>query len=314
MSFRARDCIGFAMPLMANDLHHYIVYEPAYTRVNACRWSAQTALGINALHNMGIIHRDIKIENVLIGPDENVKITDFGVSYVDREPLYRFKNYSSEVKGTTHCMAPEILSNKKKPGSTKYGIAVDWWAFGCILYELLSPHHWPLFATVEAVADYVSWHSSNYEMLESFPAFDDLDPSVVSLVEGLLRPEAIFRFGFQSVQDHPWFFSNGASEFDYACYRARWRIEWPEMLPDFNLPYGVYRKPEYLIPLPAEPSDHRSKCTLDVDWRNPRSGVVSFRSCPSVSSFSLPRSAFPVLLSILLFYSVTNHSQDPNGP
>ncbi|KAG0699169.1 kinase-like domain-containing protein [Suillus ampliporus] len=288
MSFRTKNFICFAMPLMANDLHYFITSDPAYTDANARRWSAQMALGINALHSMGIMHRDIKVENVLIGSDENVKIADFGLSYTHPEPLSRLKDYTSDVKGTTQCMAPEILSNSKNPYPMPYGIAVDWWAFGCVLFELLSHTHrarfislfittllirsfQPLFATEEAVTDYVSWHSTNYEKVMSFPAFDELDPSVVGLVAGLVRPEVIFRSGFQNVKKHPWFFTNGVSEFHDARYRAGQRVECSHMLPDFELPSGEHRKPEYLTPLPAQ-----SKGTIDVDWRNPKSGVFSF--------------------------------------
>jgi serine/threonine protein kinase len=99
------------------------------------------ALGIHALHTMGIIHRDIKSENVLIDTQENVRIADFGVSYIDKEPklLVPWRDYTSDVKGTTNFMAPEILRNRKNPDPVKYGMPVDWWAFGCVLYELLSP-------------------------------------------------------------------------------------------------------------------------------------------------------------------------------
>lgn len=98
------------------------------------------ALGINALHDMGIIHRDIKAENVLIDIRQNVRIADFGLSYIgEPKPLIPWLDYSSSVKGTEHCMAPEILRNMEEPDSMKYGTPVDWWAFGCVLYQLVLP-------------------------------------------------------------------------------------------------------------------------------------------------------------------------------
>ncbi|KAG1740522.1 kinase-like domain-containing protein [Suillus paluster] len=274
MSFRTADTICFAMDLMAGDLYFYIVNYPAYTEQNARRWSAQLALGINALHNMGILHRDIKVENVLIDTRENVQIADFGLSYIHWKPLDHVGRYASDVKGTIQCMAPEILSNAKKSYRTKYGIAVDWWAFGCVVYELLSRDHQSLFPTAEAVMDYVSWHSRNHGRAHSFPAFGALDPSLIDLVAGLVRPNAMFRYGFQSVKNHPWFVSDGVSEFDGACYHAARRSNWPEMLPDLRR--GEGQQPSYLIPMDPRPTHggHWSIQHLHVDWRNPRSGFV----------------------------------------
>ncbi|KAG0699172.1 kinase-like domain-containing protein [Suillus ampliporus] len=253
MSFRTNDYICFVMPLMANDLLYYIMTQPAYTHVHACRWSAQIALGINALHGMGIMHRDIKVENVLIDSSENVKIGDFGLSYTHPEPLNRFQELFLGREGNypVHGARDPVQQEKTR------------------FYKVRNRRGLvgirPLFATAEDVTDYISWHSSNYGTIKSFPAFGELDPLVVSLVAGLLRPEAIFRSGFRSIQKHPWFFSNAAR-----------RKEWPHMLPDLKSPDGECQQPEYLTPLPADPSGHRSKCTLDVDWRNPKSGVVSF--------------------------------------
>ncbi|KIK42514.1 hypothetical protein CY34DRAFT_53329, partial [Suillus luteus UH-Slu-Lm8-n1] len=139
-SFQTKKHICFAMDLMACDLWYYMNNESDYCSENARRWSAQVALGINALHCMGIIHHDIKSQNILIDMQQNVRITDFGLSYLDKEPkrLDTSWGYSSDVKGTTPFMAPEIIFNMDEPHSVNYGVPVDWWALGCVLYELLS--------------------------------------------------------------------------------------------------------------------------------------------------------------------------------
>jgi serine/threonine protein kinase len=102
------------------------------------------ALGINALHTMGIIHRDIKSDNILIDVQENVRIADFGLSYIDKDPkpLHAWRGYSSDFTGTIDCMAPEIWPNLTEPDSVKYGAPIDWWAFGRVLYELISPSNY----------------------------------------------------------------------------------------------------------------------------------------------------------------------------
>ncbi|KAG2738790.1 kinase-like protein, partial [Suillus brevipes Sb2] len=55
--FQTKKRICFAMDLMSSDLTYYMRNESKYCLENARRWSAQLALGINALHTMGIIHR-----------------------------------------------------------------------------------------------------------------------------------------------------------------------------------------------------------------------------------------------------------------
>lgn len=94
---------------------------------------------------MGIIHRDIKSENILIDSRENVRITDFGLSYLEPtgQPLCQENKYAIDFLGTPPYMAPEVLRNKEVPfhRMRRYGIAVDWWALGCILFELESRDH-----------------------------------------------------------------------------------------------------------------------------------------------------------------------------
>jgi serine/threonine protein kinase len=99
---------------------------------------------------MGIIHRDIKPENVLIVPGTGaarVRITDFTNAWLapgdmpeewqrnyDVEPgapLEVWRTYSKNCIGTKEYIAPEIRSQDW------YGPMVDWWAFGCLVYDLL---------------------------------------------------------------------------------------------------------------------------------------------------------------------------------
>jgi serine/threonine protein kinase len=163
------------------------------------------ALGINALHCMGIIHRDIKSQNILIDMQQNVRITDFGLSYLDKEPkrLDTSWGYSSDVKGTTPFMAPEIIFNMDEPHSVNYGVPVDWWALGCVFYELISlpnqevciasylvailliSSRQVLFDSKDAILDYVAWHSENDFGPGLFPSFQDLDPIAADLLAGV---------------------------------------------------------------------------------------------------------------------------------
>jgi serine/threonine protein kinase len=162
------------------------------------------ALGIESLHEMGIMHRDIKAENILVDSRENVRIADFGLAHMEKKSLHRWGEYTSEFSGTPQCMAPEMLRNKGLPAHRmkRYGLAVDWWALGCLLFELESwgqvrclvispPFMWlhvawqGLFASEEEVHGYVSWTKGHCRLTQIYPKFEGLAPTVVSLLEGV---------------------------------------------------------------------------------------------------------------------------------
>lgn len=268
MSFQTKKDVCFAMDLMTNDLTHYIDNEPEYCLENARRWSAQLALGINALHTMGIIHRDIKSDNILIDVQENVRIADFGLSYIDKDPkpLHAWRGYSSDFTGTIDCMAPEIWPNLTEPDSVKYGAPIDWWAFGRVLYELISPsNHKELFDSEADIMKYVAWHSKNSGKSRLFPSFQRLGPIAADLVAGLLNPVIISRYGFQQVTDHRYFSTgDGTSEFHGACSRAIQRKEQQEMLP--SLWPEETQKVKVWHPVPPGHPKHVST----IHWKKPR--------------------------------------------
>ena len=92
----------------------------------------QIILGIKHIHSQNIVHRDIKLENILIDLNNNIKICDFGIG--------KILNSSDELLydrcGTPMYMAPEILLCNKKNGYS--GFPVDIWASGITLYIMLS--------------------------------------------------------------------------------------------------------------------------------------------------------------------------------
>ncbi|KAG1739051.1 kinase-like domain-containing protein [Suillus lakei] len=266
-SFQTEDEICFAMELMASDLHNYMMYRSAYCLDHACRWTAQLALGINALHELGIIHRDIKAENILIDIRENVRIADFGLSYVnaDKGPLEPQRAYAAGVVGTMHCMAPEILHSRANPASMKYGAPVDWWALGCVVYELVSKRHQALFVSEDEIMYYVSWRSSSDTTYNQFPAFEGFPQNTADLITGLLEPDPFLRYRFREVTDHEYFLHEcGASEFSDACSRALHRQELPDLLPDLRFGRETHTAAIW-DPLPSSEYPR----VANVDWIKP---------------------------------------------
>ncbi|KAG1795057.1 kinase-like domain-containing protein [Suillus plorans] len=285
MSFQTEDKICFAMDLMASDLYSYLQRYPAYCVLNAGRWAAQMTLGINALHEIGIIHRDIKAANILIDARENVRITDFGVSYVDKNegPLDRRRNYCSQEAGTTHTMAPEVLPNISGPHPFKYGAPADWWSLGCVLYELVSKKHkariessfaaillisshQSLFVTKDDILSYLSWCYHNRDRpSKRFPAFEELHETLADLISGLLQPVPSSRFGFAEVVNHRSFLLKpNTSEFSDAYSRALERKEFPSLLPDLRCGRETNAAEIWF----CQPSWEKSHVP-DVDWVKP---------------------------------------------
>ena len=89
----------------------------------------QVCLGLGYAHQKGVIHRDIKPANVMVMPDGNIKIVDFGVA--------RLQNQSGHTQvgmviGTFHYISPERLLGKPADGRS------DLWSAGVILYMLLT--------------------------------------------------------------------------------------------------------------------------------------------------------------------------------
>ncbi|KAG1762089.1 kinase-like domain-containing protein [Suillus occidentalis] len=250
---------------MTSDLCHLMISCSAYCYRHARRWTVQPAISINALHELGIIHRDIKTENILIDVRENVRIADFGLSYLaaDARPLDRHGACSTNVAGTPYCMAPEILYNISNPNSMTYGPPVDWWALGCVLYQLVSPNHMALFKTQRHTLDYAAWCTSNGAKHRQFPIFQNFKGIFGDLVSGLLDPFQSLRYGFREVSSHESFlYPCGTSEFFDAYSCALKRPEVPESMPDLR----CGQEPATVLQRMA-PWEHPR--LPDVDWFKP---------------------------------------------
>ena len=97
------------MDCMKNNITETLEYPAVVYTENAAKYVLLEALkGLGFLHEKGIIHRDIKSDNVLYNFEGDIKLSDFGTTC----QLTKEKNERNTMIGTPHWKAPEILEGE----------------------------------------------------------------------------------------------------------------------------------------------------------------------------------------------------------
>ncbi|MFI9625098.1 protein kinase [Streptomyces sp. NPDC052042] len=119
--------------LNAHSLADLLHVEQQLTVVRTARIGLQVLRGLRAVHDAGVVHRDVKPHNVLFRPDEFAILADFGIATFDGAvPV----TLSGELVGTVKYLAPELFdhaSGRPQPATP----ASDLWALGITLYEMV---------------------------------------------------------------------------------------------------------------------------------------------------------------------------------
>lgn len=216
---------------LASLLQNLGYFDEQMTR----HYIAETVLALEYLHTRDIIHRDLKPDNMLVGNDGHIKLTDFGLSHIgllddsvsnmkvqadQREEeeedllpstegfqsvptadrvvsLRRSIRSSRRVVGTPDYLAPEALLG------TGHGAPLDWWALGVIMFEFLTGC--PPFNDETPEAIFQNILGGDVPWAELPP---ETSPEARDLLKRLLCEDPNERIGTKSVDDiknHPFF-------------------------------------------------------------------------------------------------------------
>ena len=148
---------------------------------DALRIARQLAEALAAAHEKGIAHRDVKPSNIKVTPEGRVKVLDFGVARPIADDGENASAEMSDSVGTTSSPVllgtPAYMSPERVRGEAS-GQASDIWAFGCVLYELLTGRK--LFASKDIFETIAS-------VLLSEPDWTALPLETPRTVRGLIR-------------------------------------------------------------------------------------------------------------------------------
>ena len=125
--FQTEERIYFIMPFIrGGELFQHLRTEKFFKEDKVRFYAASIGIALDYLHNHGIIYRDIKPENILIGEDGYLKLIDFGMA----------KMIKGNEKATSFCGTPEYLAPEIITGEG-HNRAADWWSYGILIFEML---------------------------------------------------------------------------------------------------------------------------------------------------------------------------------
>lgn len=132
----------------------------------------QTLCGLKYLHDQGVLHRDLKADNILLDMDGTCKISDFGISK-KTDNIYG-NDASNSMQGSVFWMAPEVVRSQ----GSGYSAKVDIWSLGCVVLEMFSGKRpWYKEEVIGAI-----YKLGTVNEAPPIPDADTIDPAALSFM------------------------------------------------------------------------------------------------------------------------------------
>eukprot|EP00049_Salpingoeca_infusionum_P011728 m.205338 g.205338 ORF g.205338 m.205338 type:complete len:1155 (-) comp15015_c0_seq1:244-3708(-) len=218
------------------ELFTHLSRRRLFSEQEAGIYIAELVVALNSLHELGIIYRDLKLENVLIDSEGHIVLTDFGLckEHVPRQG----RSYS--YVGTVEYMAPEIIAQ------SGHSFEVDWWSTGALLFELVTGAT-PFFDEYDDSTKSLSRRIQTDE--PDYPS--SFSKPLRALLNGLLQKDPRKRFRVEDIKGCAFF-----QQMDWKAVEER-RIV-PPFVPIISDPMDVTNfdadftdRPAILTPAPA---------------------------------------------------------------
>ena len=194
MAFQSRNKLYFVLDYCAGgELFFHLSKVGRFDERRASFYAAEIVLALSYIHEMDIVYRDLKPENVLLDARGHIRLTDFGLS---KEGISLSSSGANSFCGTPEYLAPEILARQG------HGRAVDWWSLGALLYEMLTGL--PPFYCRDRERLFEKIRTGSLEYPRSLSA------RAQSILRGLLTKDPHRRLGSDSkdadtIKKHPFF-------------------------------------------------------------------------------------------------------------
>ncbi|KAG9278868.1 rhodopsin kinase grk7a [Astyanax mexicanus] len=193
--------------------HIYNIGEKGIEMERIIYYTAQIVTGIQHLHAMDIVYRDMKPENVLLDSQGQCRLSDLGLAI----ELPNGKT-TTQKAGTGAYMAPEILTD------TPYRTSVDWWALGVSIYEMVAGY--TTFKGPEAKKEKVEKEEVQRRIINEDPKFEhkNFDAPTKDIIQQFLKKKIDERLGCKGddPRKHEWFKSINFPRLEAGLIKPPW--------------------------------------------------------------------------------------------
>ena len=184
------------MDYAPTNLRRQIELRSFIPEEQARKWFCQLASALEYLHSHRVAHRDIKIENVLIDHNDDIKLCDFGFSKVVEKNAVMQDEPSTTFCGSLAYCAPEILLRTPyEPYKT------DVWSLGVVLYKMVVGEM--PFGEGNDLGSVKRIAKAHTQMLV-FPPYRKVSPSCQNLIRALLTFESTRRISMLDISKFDW--------------------------------------------------------------------------------------------------------------